>query len=120
MQGMRKRKFSGISMALVLAGVLMSGPAGAASVVGVLVGGGGIDDMRVEVRDAKGRIVTAYCLDRCGDIFGEPDANEVVNVKKRYRNRKVKLDYESEMNKDRIAGAGEERLEFVKKLELLP
>jgi len=119
MKDMGKRHNSGISMALVLFGALVSGPAGAASVAGVLIGGGGIDDMRVEVRDAKGRIITAYCLDRCGNIFGEPDANEVVKVQERYRDRKVKLDYDSEMNKDRIAGAGEERLEFVKKLEVL-
>lgn len=119
MKHMHKRRFGGMSMALVLAGALVSGPAGAASVVGTLVGGGGTDDMRVDVRDAKGKIITAYCLDRCGDIFDGPDADDVVKVKPRYRNRKVKLDYVSDMNKDRIAGAGEERLEFVKKLELL-
>ncbi len=122
MKHMRKRRSGGMSMALVLAlaGALVSGPAGAASMVGVLVGGGGIDDMRVDVRDAKGKIITAYCLDRCGDIFEQPDADEVVKLKARYRNRRVKLDYDSDMNKDRIAGAGEERLEFVKKLEILP
>lgn len=123
MKHMRNRRAGGMSMALVLAlasaGALVSGPAGAASVVGVLVDGGGTDDMRVDVRDAKGKIITAYCLDRCGDIFEQPDADEVVKLKARYRNRRVKLDYDSDMNKDRIAGAGEERLEFVKKLEVL-
>lgn len=115
----RKLAFACVIMTLLPAQMLAAAAAGAATVVGVLVGGGGSDDMRVDVRDAKGRVVSAYCLEACGDIFGDPDADEVVRLKPGYRKRKVKLDYFREMNKGRIAGPGEEKLEFVKKLEIL-
>ena len=76
----------------------------AATVSGSLVGGGGIDDMYLQVKTKSGKTVTAYCLTKCGPWFSAPDEHEVVQLKKAFQGKKVLLKYVTEPNRERIAG----------------
>lgn len=76
----------------------------AATVSGSLVGGGGIDDMYLQVKAKSGKTVTAYCLTKCGPWFSAPDEHEVVQLKKAFQGKKVLLKYVTEPNRERIAG----------------
>ncbi len=92
----------------------------AATVSGSLVGGGGIDDMRVEVKAKGGETVVAYCLGKCGPWFSPPDKNDVVQLKKALRGKKVVMQYVTESNRERIAGpALDEPLNFVMNLQFV-
>lgn len=107
---------------LLLAAVSAPGSAWAATVAGTLVGGGGVDDMRIVVRPASGQDVEAYCGDRCGDWFeAESEQTDVIVLKKAMIGRRVVVEYATEANGQRIAGPGpDDRLPFVKKVRLLP
>ena len=76
----------------------------AATVSGSLVGGGGIDDMYLQVKAKSGKTVTAYCLTKCGPWFSAPDEHEVVQLKKAFQGKKVLMKYVTEPNRERIAG----------------
>ena len=76
----------------------------AATVSGSLVGGGGIDDMYLQVKAKSGKTVTAYCLTKCGPWFSAPDEQEVVQLKKAFQGKKVLMKYVTEPNRERIAG----------------
>lgn len=92
----------------------------AATVTGSLLAGGGIDDMRLDVKITSGRIVTAYCLSKCGPWFSPPDANEVVQLKKALRGKKVVMEYVTEPNRGRIAGPDtNEPVNFIKTLQFV-
>lgn len=92
----------------------------AATVTGTLVAGGGIDDHSIDIKTAKGQIVTAYCHSVCGPWFTEPDQNEAVYLKKALRGKKVVLEYVTESNRNRIAGPGDdEPLNFIKKIQFM-
>jgi hypothetical protein len=98
---------------------LMPVLATAASISGTLTGGGGIDDMSLTVQDAQGHSVQAYCLSVCGDWFTDADKDGVVYLKQAYKQRKVLLEYTTEPNRDRVAGAGDDDIEIVKKVSFL-
>ncbi len=90
----------------------------AASATGVLVGGGGVDDMQVVVQTIDGRKVSAYCDNNCGDWFEEGDDTEVFTLKKEFKGKKVVLQYAVEPNRDRVVGpTHDEPLPFVKHLQ---
>jgi len=92
----------------------------AATVSGPLVGGGGIDDMRLEVRTKGGQTVTAYCRTKCGPWFYPPDKHEVVLLKKALRGKKVLMEYVTEPNRERIAGPGfDEPVNFIRNLQFV-
>ena len=115
---MRIRSLSAISAALIVA--MMSALASAASVTGVLVSGGGIDDMSITIKDKKGEEIYVFCHTRCGDWFDPRDQDDVVYLKKSLAGKKVRVMYEEEANGGRIAGPdGDEQLYFLKKLEWL-
>ena len=85
---------------------------------GVLVGGGGVDDMQVVVQTIDGRKVSAYCDNNCGDWFEEGDDTEVFTLKKEFKGKKVVLQYAVEPNRDRVVGpTHDEPLPFVKHLQ---
>lgn len=93
----------------------------AATVTGKLVGGGGVDDMRIIVQASSGQKVEAYCTDKCPEWFVEDAGTEVYSLKKSVKGKKIVLDYAVEPNQDRIAGPGpDEALPFVKAVRLLP
>ncbi len=99
---------------------LLPGVTLAASLSGTLVGGGGIDDIRVIVQSANGQRVEAYCETQCGDWFDEDKETEGHRLKKKFMGKQVLLDYSTEPNRDRIAGPGpNDPLNFVKKIGLL-
>lgn len=100
---------------------LISTPIYAATVSGSLAGGGGIDDMHIEIKTKSGQTITAYCQSKCGPWFAAPDENDVVEIKKDLRGKKVVLDYVTEPNRDRIAGPTfKERINFLKSLRFVP
>lgn len=112
-------RFPGAIFALLMA--MLPGFAAAASVTGVLVSGGGIDDMSLTIKSRKGEEIYVFCTTRCGDWFGPRDNDDVVSLRKGLAGRKVKVTYAEEENRDRIAGpSSDERLNFLKKLEWLP
>ncbi|MDR3446553.1 hypothetical protein [Dyella sp.] len=87
---------------------------------GLLVDGGGIDDMFVIVRTLDGREIRAYCVARCGDWFADTDPDRTV-LKKELVGRKVNLRYTQEASAGRIAGpADDEMLDFVQEVRFLP
>lgn len=105
---------------LLYLAALIANPAFAATVSGSLAGGGGIDDMHLEIKTKSGQTITAYCQSKCGPWFSSPDENEVVELKKDLRGKKVVLDYVTEPNRDRVAGpAFEERINFIKSLRFV-
>lgn len=114
-------KISTMTRFLVLPLAFLSpGIALAASLSGTLTGGGGIDDLRVIVRSASGQQIEAYCDGQCGDWFDEDKETEGSRLKKKLLGKQVLLDYRKEPNRDRVAGPGpNDRLDFVKKIELL-
>jgi hypothetical protein len=92
----------------------------AATVTGSLVAGGGIDDMRLDVKTTSGRTVTAYCLSKCGPWFSPPNEHEVVQLKKALRGKKVVMEYVTEPNRGRVAGPDpNEPVNFIKTLQFV-
>ena len=92
----------------------------AATATGSLVAGGGIDDMRLEVKTTSGQTVTAYCLSKCGPWFSSPDEHEVVQLKRALRGKKVLMEYVTEPNRERIAGPDtDEPVNFIKSLQFV-
>ena len=88
-------------------------------VSGLLVAGGGIDDMFVIVRTSDGREIHAYCMERCGDWFSDRDPN-VMKLKSELIGRKVNLRYTSEASAGRIAGPSDDDvIEFVQDVRFL-
>lgn len=98
---------------------LLPGMTQAATVSGVLVGGGGIDDMRLIVKAKNGQLVEAYCNQHCDDWFEQNENGEV--LRSDLRGRRLRMKYTLESNQDRIAGPGaDEKFNFIKKIEFLP
>jgi hypothetical protein len=92
----------------------------AATISGSIVGGGGIDDMRIDVKAADGQTISAYCDGRCGPWFTPPDRNDVVKLKKDLLGKKVILEYVTEPSRGRVAGLTDDQsAEFLKKLKLV-
>jgi hypothetical protein len=88
-------------------------------VTGLLVAGGGIDDMFVVVRTSDGREIDAYCMDRCGDWFSDKDPN-AMTLKKELIGRKVNLRYTTEASAGRVAGpSDDDMIEFVQEVRFL-
>lgn len=89
----------------------------AAALMGTVVNGGGIDDLRLEIRRDQGKVETVYCLDRCGDWFDD-GANESAVLKPMFKGRRAVIEATREPNRGRIAGPGEQdHLWFVRKVE---
>ncbi|MDP5239421.1 hypothetical protein Q9Q94_07755 [Uliginosibacterium sp. 31-16] len=87
---------------------------------GVLLGGGGLDDLSLSVQKPDGQKISAYCDGHCGDWFQETGESDVVTLKKSLRNRKVAIRVAKERNKDRIAGPGPgDILLFIKDIQLV-
>lgn len=80
---------------------------------GVLISGGGTDNMFLNIRTVNGRTVRAYCNQLCGDWF-VVDRNEVSSLTRKFINRPVSVTVARQRNKDRIAGPGnDEVLAFI-------
>lgn len=93
--------------------------AASTSFTGTLASGGGVDDMHVIVQSANGRRVMVYCNGHCGDWFDENTKDATFRLKKKLVGQRVLADYETEPNRDRIAGPGnDEILNFARKIEL--
>lgn len=92
----------------------------AATISGSIVGGGGIDDIRIDVTATDGRHISAYCDNKCGPWFTPPDQNDVVRLKKGILGKKVLLKYAIEPSRGRIAGLlDNDSAEFVKKVKFV-
>ncbi len=77
--------------------------------------------MEVVVETTSGQKVDAYCTNKCGDWFEEEPGTEAYHLKKSMKGKSVVLEYSIEPNRNRIAGpADNERLKFVKKIQILP
>lgn len=88
--------------------------------VGILLDGGGMDDMSLTVQKSDGRKIVAYCDGHCGDWFQSTGESDVVTLKKSLRNRKVSIKVAKERNNDRIAGPGsDDVLLFIKDLQFV-
>lgn len=74
---------------------------------GLLVGGGGIDDMMLNIRAGNGRIVQAYCNGHCADWF-VTDRDEVYSLAREFANKPLRVTLARQHNKGRIAGPGED------------
>lgn len=112
-------RFPGAVFVLLM--VMLPGFAAAASVTGVLVSGGGIDDMSLTIKSRKGEEIYVFCTPRCGDWFGPRDKDDMVSLRMGLAGKRVRVTYAEEENRDRIAGpSGDERLNFLKTLEWLP
>jgi uncharacterized protein len=85
---------------------------------GVLINGGGIDNMALSLRAANGRTVHAYCNRHCGDDWFMADRDEVSSLIRKFINRPVSVTVARQRNKDRIAGPGnDEVLAFITALD---
>ena len=99
--------------------ILLPGITKAATVSGVLVGGGGIDDMSLIVKAKNGQLVEAYCNRHCENWFEEDENGEV--LRSEFLGRRLRIKYTFEFNQDRVAGPGaDEKFNFIKKIEFLP
>ena len=106
------------SICLVLA--LAATGAQAAQLNGRIVGGGGVDDAVVDVQTADGRQWTLYCVDRCGDWFDDDAESGGLRLKRGIRNQRITLEYQTQPNRDRIAGPGsDDPLHFIQRARLL-
>ena len=86
---------------------------------GNIVDGGGVDDMRIEVKVSSSKTVSAYCNRQCGNWF-VADEDEVFHLKPKMMGRKVRIVVKREPNDGRIAGPSEdEELLFIKSLKTL-
>lgn len=93
--------------------------ANAALLSGVLVAGGGIDDLSLSVQRPNGQQVIIYCNGLCGDWFDEDKETEGMSLKKALVGKRIDLEYKAEKNRFQIAGPGEdETLKFLKKAQL--
>lgn len=87
---------------------------------GYLFSGGGTDAVSITVMTDKGERIRAYCMQYCGDLFSEPDENEVVDLRKDRVGRRVAVDVTIERNAGRIPGPDDnDRIALVKRLKLL-
>ncbi|SQG00373.1 Uncharacterised protein [Paucimonas lemoignei] len=89
------------------------------TVQGALIAGNGIDDYTITVLVSDGRRVSAYCDGKCGAWFIAEDEGEATLLPNMV-GKNVKVTVASELNNDRIAGpAADEKLVFVKKIEVV-
>jgi hypothetical protein len=92
----------------------------AGSFQGYLYSGGGIDDRFITVLTEQGERITAYCIEQCGGLFGAPDENDAVALRRDQVGRRVAVEVTIERNAGRIAGPGrDERIFLVKRIKLL-
>lgn len=92
----------------------------ASSVEGVVVSGGGIDDMGLVVETTDGKRIDAYCVDRCGDWFESTGQGDEQRLKRGIRGKSVRLEYAREPNRGRIAGLdADEPLNFIRSVRFL-
>ena len=88
-------------------------------VTGNLVAGGGMDDMALSIKDSRGHITQAYCLNKCGKWF-DVDSNDFSILKREYKNKKVVVDVESRLNRGAIAGPSDDEVFlFIKKINFV-
>ncbi len=98
--------------------LLVSAVTTAKTITGVLVSGGGVDDMSLTVKMKNGHKVYVYCDNKCGNWFTTPDENDFISVKRNMIGKKVRVKYKLEANNNRIAGPSEEeRFNFLKSLK---
>lgn len=82
--------------------------------------GGGVDDTSLGLKNIKGKEISAYCLNKCGDWFEPSDEHDGNQLQKRYIGKKVKAELSYELNGDRIIGPGEdEKFFFIKSIKML-
>lgn len=74
---------------------------------GVLVNGGGVDNMSLGIRTAGGRTVSGYCGRQCDGWFNV-DRNEVSSLRRQYLDRPVRVTLVRQRNNGRIAGPADE------------
>ena len=116
-----KLKIIGL-LALLMVG--LSAHAKDRTVVGRLVGGGGIDDNSLTIVDSKGlfgkkgRKITAYCkISECDKLF-QHGADDLMELKPNYKGENAAVILTRRANNDEIAGpANDEMLYFVKKIK---
>lgn len=91
-----------------------------ATLTGVLIGGGGVDDNAIVVLTDDGRRARAYCADRCGDDLFVSREDEGNSLNPAMQGKRVSVSFANEPNKSRIAGPDEnEMLIFVKKIQFI-
>lgn len=91
-----------------------------ATLTGVLMGGGGVDDNFIIVLTDDGRRAWAYCTDRCDSNLFVSQEDEGYSLNPSMVGKKVSVTFANEPNNARIVGPGEnEMLIFVKKIQFI-
>lgn len=77
---------------------------------GRLVGGGGIDNLALNIKAANGRTVHAYCNRHCADDWFVTDRDEVSSLIRKFLNKPVTVTLMRQRSNGRIAGPGEDEV----------
>ena len=89
------------------------------TVRGKLIGGGGVDDMRIIVQSETGPDIVAYCTTQCNSWFMD-HPNGWSLLKESFKGKNVTVKYAVEPNGDRIAGPrADALLFFVKSVDIM-
>jgi len=89
------------------------------TVRGKLIGGGGVDDMRIIVQSETGPDIVAYCTTQCNSWFMD-HPNGWSLLKESFKGKNVTVKYAVEPNGDRIAGPrADSLLFFVKSVDIM-
>lgn len=93
----------------------------AEAMAGVLVGGGGVDDMSLRFRMSDGKRVDAYCTTAaCKQLVFAEDGDDVSTLERRFLNKRVKVTISKRRNKGQVAGPGDDEiLSFVTQLRFV-
>jgi hypothetical protein len=90
---------------------------GVIAVSGILVGGGGIDDMSLSIKAENGEIIEAYCDQQCGDWFDENE-DAIVYLKRNLIGKNIFVEYAFEAGEGRVAGpSDDEQFNFIKNIK---
>ena len=76
---------------------------------GVLVNGGGIDNMSLSIKLENGRTLSGYCGKFCTDWF-TVDKDEVSSLRRKYVGKLVRATVVRQRNRGRVAGPGEDEV----------
>ncbi len=86
-----------------------------------ITGGGGMDDMQLQLQNLQGKKYNAYCNLKCGEWFYQDEDSEYSTLKDQLINKKVLAEIKFEKNNDRVAGpSNDEKFYFIQSLKLLP
>ncbi|MFT0692599.1 hypothetical protein ACDX34_00510 [Acinetobacter bereziniae] len=86
----------------------------------ILVGGSGVDDLSLMLKNVQGKTIHAYCDQKCGKWFDPDEEIDGQTLKKQYFEKKVQADIKLEKNAGRVAGpSDDESFYFIKHIKLL-